>query len=238
MEYEPLLREMCRDRRVIAFDTPGYGMSDRPPQPLTASAYAAAFADAIDVLQLQTPVDVFGFHTGALLALELGLARPEAVARLALCGIPMRSAEERAARLQAVRAMPPPSADGIHSLATSQKLWQFVVTERSAGVPLERAIDIFAEKNRTLHRGWWAYEGVWSYDYSKLAQVTQPTVVMQPDDSLLESSRSAAALIPHAKFIALPDLERDVLELAVPLIATELRRFLTADPNAAKEKIS
>ena len=67
---------MAADRRVIAFDTPGYGMSDAPPAPPGMAGYAAAFADALDAMGVAGPVDLYGFHTGTLLSIELAIARP------------------------------------------------------------------------------------------------------------------------------------------------------------------
>lgn len=233
MEYDLLIAEVARDRRVVAFDTPGYGMSDSPPSPLGMADYAAAFSDAIDAMALAKggPLDVFGFHTGSLLAIELGLARPDAIGRLVLSGIPMRDAADRAERLRQARETTPPTEDGAEILASSAALWRYVVTDRAAGVPLERAVRLYAEKNRTLHRGAWAYEGVWSYDYARLPLVTQPTLVLQPHDLLLDASRQACAMIPDGRFVDLPGLDRDIFELGVPRIAAALRDFLTPYPE-------
>lgn len=233
MEYEPLLRDICSDRRVIAFDTPGYGMSDRPAAPLSIAGYAAAFSDGLDALRIDGELDVFGFHTGSLLAIELALLRPDRIARVALSGIPMREPDVRAARLVAARSGPMPTDDGAALLAQSAALWRYVVTQRSAGVPIERAVAVFAEKNRTLHHGWWAYEGVWSYDYERLRTLRQPTLIVQPDDDLLDATRRAAALIPTAGFRLLPGLQRDALELGAGAFASALREFfqLTSPPE-------
>jgi pimeloyl-ACP methyl ester carboxylesterase len=200
MEYEPLLGAMCVDRRVIAFDTPGYGMSDRPAAPLSIAGYAAAFSDGLDALGVKGALDVFGFHTGSLLAIELALLRPDRVARV-------------------------PTDDGAALLAQSAALWRYVVTQRSAGVPLERAVAVFAEKNRTLQHGWWAYEGVWSYDYERLRMLRQPTLVVQPDDDLLDATRRAAALIAGAELRLLQELPRDALEIGARAFASALRDF-------------
>ncbi|MCP8890734.1 alpha/beta fold hydrolase [Sphingomonas faeni] len=228
MEYAGLIEEMARDRRVVAFDTPGYGMSDAPPGPPTMAEYAASFVDAIAALDLaeNAPLDVFGFHTGALLAAELGLALPNEVGRLVLSGIPMRDPADRAARYRDALATPQPTEDGAGILARSAALYRYVVTDRTAGVPLARAVELFAEKNRTLDHGAWAYHGVWSYDYARLPLIVQPTLVLQPHDALLDASRAASALIPGARFVDLPGLDRDIFEIAIPQIAQALRDFL------------
>lgn len=233
MEYAGLIAEMARDRRVVAFDTPGYGMSDAPPTPPSMAEYAASIGDAIEALDLaqDAPVDVFGFHTGSLLAVELALALPDAVGRLVLSGIPMRDAADREARYRDAVATPLPTEDGAGILARSAALWRYVVTERTPGVPLARAAELYAEKNRTLDRGAWAYRGVWSYDYARLPLIAQPTLVLQPHDALLDASRAACALIPDARFVDLPGLDRDIFEIAIPQIAEALRGFLMPLPE-------
>jgi pimeloyl-ACP methyl ester carboxylesterase len=187
-------------------------------------------------LAAEAPLDVFGFHTGSLLAAELALARPDLVGRLVLSGIPMRSPEERAARLVAARNTSPLTEDGAAILETSAALWRYVVVARERAVPLERAAAVYAEKNRTMHRSWWAYEGVWSYDYGRLPGITQPTLVLQPQDALFEPSRQACLLIPGARFVPLPALDRDVLDVGVAEIAAGLREFLSARSGPRTEK--
>jgi pimeloyl-ACP methyl ester carboxylesterase len=229
MEYEGLMRDLARDRRVVAFDTPGYGMSDPPPAPLSMTDYAAAFVDAADAMELgrSQPLDVFGFHTGALLAFELALAIPERVGRLVVSGVPMRPEAERARLLAAARATPAPTEDGAEVLERSAALWRYVVTDRVPGVPLDRAVALYAEKNRTLDRAWWAYDGVWSYDYARLPYVLHQTLVLQPHDALLQASKAACALLPNGAVRELPQLTRDIFEVGLEPICEALRDFLT-----------
>jgi pimeloyl-ACP methyl ester carboxylesterase len=228
LEYQYLVAEMAKDRRVIAFDTPGYGMSDGPPGPVSMAAYAAAFADGLDLLGFgpDRPIDVFGFHTGSLLAIELAIQRPDMVRRVALSGIPFRSDAERAQRLSSARQTPPMTDDGKSTLERIAWLWRFVVTERDPGVPLERAAFMFMEKAKTMNSYWWPYDGVWSYPIrEQLPKVAQPVLIVQPREDLFEQSRAAAALFPDAEFVALPTLVRDVFEVGVAEFSAEFRRF-------------
>jgi pimeloyl-ACP methyl ester carboxylesterase len=71
-------------RRVVAFDRPGYGYSERPRDRLwTAEAQAAVFAEAFARLGLERPV-VVGHSWGALVAVALGLDHADAVSGLVL----------------------------------------------------------------------------------------------------------------------------------------------------------
>jgi pimeloyl-ACP methyl ester carboxylesterase len=71
-------------RRVVAFDRPGYGHSDRPrDRRWTPEAQAAVFAAAFARLGLVRPV-VVGHSWGTLVALALALDHPHTVSGLVL----------------------------------------------------------------------------------------------------------------------------------------------------------
>ena len=82
----PLITELVRSRRVIAFDTPGNGESDPLADPAPDLAdFAAAAWEAMDSLGIGV-ADLYGSHFGTRLATELAIQRPERVRRLILDG--------------------------------------------------------------------------------------------------------------------------------------------------------
>ncbi|MEZ5457749.1 MAG: alpha/beta fold hydrolase [Steroidobacteraceae bacterium] len=229
VEYDALLRAMGTDREVVAFDTPGNGMSDWPPAPLDMPGYAAAFTDGIASLSLggDAPVDVFGYHTGTLLAAELAIALPRKIGRLVMSGIPYRTPEERRERLAEIENRPRITDDGDAILGQLRRLWTFVVSQRDPGVPLQRAADLFMEKAKPLDRYWWPYQSVWTYDFAaRFPLISQPTLILQPREALSESSARAAKLIAQVSIVELPELDRDVFDVGSDLIASKLREFL------------
>jgi pimeloyl-ACP methyl ester carboxylesterase len=73
---------------VIALDTPGFGFSDPlPGETLTVRDLAAATAEAMQALGLP-PCRVFGTHTGAAIAIELGIGWPHLVSGVLMEGLP------------------------------------------------------------------------------------------------------------------------------------------------------
>jgi pimeloyl-ACP methyl ester carboxylesterase len=227
-EYRHLVARMAIDRRVVAFDTPGHGMSDRPESPLPIRDYAAAFAEGMATMGLDEPVDLFGFHTGTFLAVELAALLGEQVRHIALSGVPFRSPEERRERLEQCRAVQPPTDDGEAIFTRLRWLWDFTVAQRVPGMPIERAAQIWAERAKPLHRYGWLYDGVWSYPVEeRLAAIAHPVLIVQPHEPLLEHSVAAAALIPDARVVELPGMARDIFEPAggVDRIAQALRDF-------------
>ena len=231
LEYDKLVAEMGKDRDVIAFDTPGNGMSDYPPGPMEIPGFAVAFGDGIDDLGLAKagPVDVFGYHTGTLLAAELGIARPDAVGRLVMSGIPFRTVEERQERIEQIENGPKLTEDGEQILAQQRALWNYVVGRRDKRIPLRRSAEIYMEKARPMDRYWWPYRGVWTYEVAeRFPLIKQPLLVIQPHEALLQSSRDAAALVGTSHVVELPELSTDVFEVGVAEFARELRKFLVS----------
>ena len=228
-EYEPLIRELAKDRRIVALDTPGYGMSDAPPEPLSMEGYVAAMTQSLDAVGLgqDTLFDVYGFHTGALLAVEMALALPGRVRQLAVTGLPMRSSEERAALLEKAKNAPVLDEAGEVAISMGRGLWDYVVGARKPGLPLERYGALWMDKYRALEKSSWAYVGVWSYDYERMRRVIQPALLIQPNETIRDVSIEAIRLVPNHTIIEFPELERDVLDLPVGVssIAAAMRDF-------------
>lgn len=233
VEYDALLRAMGTDREVVAFDTPGNGMSDWPPAPQELSGYAGAFVDGIQALSLggAGTVDVFGYHTGTFLAAELAIALPGKVGRVVMSGIPFRTPEERQERLDEIEARPRITDDGEAIFGQLRRLWTFVVTQRDRRVPLQRAADLFLEKAKPLDRYWWPYTGVWTYDVEgRFPRISQPVLILQPREALSQYSILAAKFVRDVRIVEMPELDRDVFDVGSDLIAARLREFLRPVP--------
>lgn len=223
VEFLTFAQQLATDRRVIAFDTPGHGMSDSPPAPLSMAGYAAAFADGLEALAGGPGYDVLGCHTGAYLAAELAIARPDLIRRLILCGLAFRPAAERAERLAAA---PSPALDEATMRELVSAQWQYIVAEREQGMPLDRALAIFADRIRPWERAAWPYQGVWRYDAeARFALVTQPVLVLQPHEPLFPHWRDPVARLADARIIEFPHLHRDVFDTGAAELARAIREW-------------
>lgn len=108
-EVQPLL---AADRRVIAMDMYGFGMSAKPKGPQTIEQYAEGALALLDALGITT-FDVLGHHTGAYVAAELAAAVPHRARALIQSGAGFASAEYRAGRPHDVDVAPI-AVDGSH----------------------------------------------------------------------------------------------------------------------------
>ncbi len=85
-EASGLIDRLARKHRVIAFDRPGFGYSDRPRDRFwTPAAQATLFQAALERLGVERPV-VVGHSMGTLIALAMALDFPAKVHSLVLIG--------------------------------------------------------------------------------------------------------------------------------------------------------
>lgn len=97
-EVQPLL---AVDRRVVAMDMYGFGMSAKFPAPQTIEQYAAGVLALVDALGIDA-FDLLGHHTGAAVAIEVAAAAPGRVRSLISSAGPFADAEYRTAEPGAV----------------------------------------------------------------------------------------------------------------------------------------
>ncbi|HEY6642253.1 alpha/beta hydrolase [Povalibacter sp.] len=229
-EYEPLMSHLAQDRICIAFDTPGYGQSASPPQPPGMPAYAAAMAQAMDQLGLGVKgksgaVDVFGFHTGAFIALELAVQRPDLVGRLALAGVPYTMGEERKYYYnRAVANRPVKHESGSYILDR----YYLFVSHRPEGLDKERGRRLLLEYLISGDNSWWAYDGVFTYPAEqRLPLVKQPTLLLAVNDVLYQNTKSAKSVLPNSRLVDMEEIKGYALLMTHPgEIAAQIRLFL------------
>lgn len=112
----------------FAFDTPGFGLSDPLPlATMTVADLADATAAAMEAIGLP-PVPVYGTHSGAAIALELGYRHPGKVTGLVLDGVPIFTHEEVAPLMDGYFAPLVADVQGGHYAATwtrfrDQSIW-------------------------------------------------------------------------------------------------------------------
>jgi pimeloyl-ACP methyl ester carboxylesterase len=217
--FEAFLPLIGTDRRGLALDTPGYGMSDPAPEPQSILDYADAMADAHQALALP-PVDLLGYHTGAAIALALAARHPARVRRLLLVAVPVFSAAERAS----FGALPPIPFDEEGEWVRAE--WARTMRWRGPGQSLESLKRGFAEKLRPGARERGARATAAFDTGAALAAAVQPLMIVRPRDDLWEATGRAMALRPDVPAVAFPDHGHGLFDIIPERMATLARDFL------------
>ncbi|MBL8628705.1 MAG: alpha/beta fold hydrolase [Rhodospirillaceae bacterium] len=167
---EPLA---ARGLRVIAVDTPGYGMSDGFTSPPTIAQYADILLSVFDQLGLKK-ASIAAHHTGVSIAISFAARFPDRVERMALHGVPLYTPEERAERLARPHFDQTPQTDGSHL----QKRFQNGV-RMSPGASLEAINWSTVLFFWAGPLEWYGHHAAFSYDSAPdLMKIKAPTLIM------------------------------------------------------------
>ena len=219
--FERFLALAGQDRSVYAPDIPGFGDSDAPTTRPSVADYAGAMGDFLDSMRFRQ-IDVLGYQLGALLALELAIARPQQVRRVVLVSVPAFTDADRETFRHAQGPVAP-AADGSH--LTSE--WQRARDAYGPGVQPEVVANALGEKLRSGPHGAWATTATLQYPVrERLGQLTQPTLVLRPKDPLWEATQRVRELLPKARLMDLPDQGQGLFEVAPEAAIDAMKDFL------------
>ena len=187
-QFAPVVRGLSAGRRVFALDYFGNGLSDRREGEVSVEDLAE---DAIAVIEALgfARVDVWGSHTGSLVALELALRRPDLVGRMVLEGPVFVAPDFQADLLDNYFPVVRPDKWGLHlPLVWNWRrdmflYWPWYRVDRGAvrrlGLPSPAELHLYAigilESGPTYDR---AYRSAFRYPTAeRLPRLTRPALV-------------------------------------------------------------
>ena len=226
--YRQLMASLALDRTVVALDYPGLGQSDPSTTWRTVGDLAEIMIDAIESARLtdeqHQSIDVCGYHTGAMVAAEVAIRRPDLVRRVILIGVPyFADPAENDAELQNVMQDRPLPTE----LAALESSWRFTMTDRHPDVVLERAYNNFLESAAAWRARAPVYRALHGYAAADRAVlVTQPALVLNPHGGLMTHTRAYAQLIQDVSLVELPHLSYGVFDVAPEQIADIMLEYL------------
>lgn len=230
-DWLPVMERLAKDRAVVALDTPGYGMSDAPPAPVSIEDFAQIADRFMDDLAQDGVIPggayhVLGFHTGSLIATELARAFSDRVRRMVLFGLAAYPADQREAKLEnLLKAFPAPDA----TLDHVEKLWAIIGTLSDPRISYEERHMNMAECLRLGARMPWGYISVYRYDFlAAMAQVPHHVLVMNPQDDLWEVTRATSHHFRNGTRMDIEGVKHGVLKLEQDRVVEAVETFLQA----------
>jgi pimeloyl-ACP methyl ester carboxylesterase len=253
--YAPALPYLGKSFRAYAFDSPGYGMSDRPPEGASVEDYASLVLEAIDDLGVDRFI-VVGCHTGASIGIELTKqAGPERISHVVLMGVTMNKPDEwepwLASRVFSADRPRPQHADGTPFTAKETFAPEFEIKpdgshmkwawDRTAvgrkdwpeGSPLE-LVNMAVMQLLVAGKSYpWGYRAVWRYDAEPQLRALQCPVLLlnAAEDPLAHLDPVVAEIVPNARVVHFEGLAGQIPSREPERYAEEIRKFVAANPN-------
>lgn len=218
-QIEALVAELGESRFVVAPDCPGNGDSEPLPQevPEIDELADVLLAGTADTLAHDGPIDIYGCHTGARLAVSIALRYPDRVRRLVLDGFGVYTPDQRAEILATYAPEIAPDQLGQYLMwawhfSRDQWIWfPWFQKKDDHRVPLDlpsaeslHALMVEVMKAiTTYHR---SYRAAFRFDMSKMVpKLSHPTLICaQKTDMIFTMLPKMAALLPSAAVAELP----------------------------------
>jgi len=190
----------ARGMRVIALDTPGYGMSDPPPGRPSIEDHADNLARVLERLELDRPA-IAGHHTGALIAGCFASRHPGRVAKCVIDNPPFWTPAEREERQRKLGNVQKPRPGGQHFVDR----WSMI---RERGDPdwsdesVHLAVLSYFNSGPHAELGYWA---AYRYEFAPdLANIGPPTLLLAcRRDRLFPYAERVRALRPDFAYVEL-----------------------------------
>ena len=231
----PILNERYR---TIAFDNRGVGQSDAPAGPYSIPQMASDAAAVLSAAKVNAG-HIFGVSMGGMIAQEFALQYPKKVRSLILGCTAAGGPEAVRADQAAVEVLMTRSANPDEF---TRAISPFIYDRAT---PLKR-IDEDADARRKWYPTADAYfaqlQAILAWEaYSRLAQITLPTLVIHGENDLLvpaENGKMIAARIPGAKLVLIPNASHIFITDQTEAAHAAILDFLGAQATRQRERLA
>ena len=184
------------DGPVWSADLPGYGFSDALVDPPTVSGYTDAMMPLLNALG--QPVWLVGFHSGALVAMEMANHYPQQVSGLVLVDVPVFSGPDMA-DLRESLTRPPKYLEQEDPL---NGLFKSMVADGLDKVAYPRALDLFFDFVGAGEARNAGYHAAAKFEAKPAAKkVAQPSLVIATHSSLRDGTLQVAEWLPQSTLV-------------------------------------
>ena len=222
--WDGFIAEMAKDRLVVAPDTPGFGESDPPASEPEIEDYAAAMAAFAQAMDL-SHVDVMGYHTGSLTAVELAARHPDLVGKMVMISATVFTEEER----DSFRTQYATQTIDEKGAALSTR-WEWIKTFWRDDPDPAKRWEVFLEGQRHHTVSHWGHRAAFNYDMAAaLEAAAKPILILNPEDDLWEYTPRAAPLLRNGRVHDLPGWTHGFLDAHTGDVAELVRAFLDTE---------
>lgn len=219
--WDGFICDMGQDRIAVAPDTPGFGESAPPPSAPEIEDYAKAMAAFVSEMGLSS-IDIMGYHTGSLTALEMARLYPDLVRKVVMISATVFNKEE----LAAFRAQYTPLTVDEKGEGLSER-WQFIKGFWRDEPDDGRRWQIFIEGQRHHNVMHWGHRAAFNFDMAgALESANIPILILNPEDDLWEYTPRAIPLMKNGRVHDLPGWTHGFLDAHTNEVATLVRDFL------------
>lgn len=224
--YEATIAPLvARGLRVIAPDTPGFGMSDPTPEPWSIPDYARAAWQVADALGLGE-VHLLGQHTGAVIAADMALAQPQRVRGVLLQGLPLYDDAERAEKKRSYAPGYTPAEDGSHLGVIRNRIR--MLYPRLDVAETDRQVIEYLSTGPDYAT---AYRAVFEYTVDTAALDALPLLLLHGSNDLVDRfTPVVTAALPSAPLVTIPGGTDFVMDEQPEAFAEEVARFVLREP--------
>ena len=219
--YERSAPLLAKRFRVIAPDTPNFGLSDPLPQKPSMADYARVMVELLDHLGIQQAA-VAGFHTGAHIAIEAAATYPDRISRAVMVGVlPVADDAERAEWHKQIVKPWKPDFEGEFLKPNLALLQSYMDPSDGEALWEELTQRLLAGPNY-----WHAYEAVLNHDaIGQAKRIAVPSLYINPQaDMLIPQTKFMHSITPGAEYAEIPG-GADAIMMQPQAFADELIRF-------------
>jgi len=197
--------------QAIGVDTPGYGQSDAPDTQPSIKDYAECIVEVINHLGCK-PVTILGHHTGACIAAELSVLKPDLISRVILNGPPMMTAQEKKQIMNTIKNAPRiiPIKDGRHL----KDVWEKRISFTPGWTDINAMHNGVIQMLRAGPNDHFGFIAAFEYDLEHaLSKIKQSAMILtNTGDDIYFAALRAKELRPDFIFKALTDGTHDIVD--------------------------
>ncbi|OFA29849.1 alpha/beta hydrolase [Glaciecola punicea] len=223
--FHQIMPLLAKERLVVAVDYPGYGESCAPPSPSLATIknYAQAMLQVMQAIDIKS-ADVFGYHTGSIVAVELATQAPTTIRKVINISAPIFTPTE-VADFHEQYATLPLNEEGTRF----RTMWERIIFHRGQGMTLEMCAQSLAETLRGGEKYEWghfaAFDASATYQ-QQLPMLTQAIMVMNLHDDLQKYTLRVDNLMNKNVRVDYPQWGAGFLDAHPDAVAKEILSFL------------